>query len=115
LGHLSSLSATVVRRYSQMTLRFPARVLLLACFDAGAVIRSVRVMMALGEREIVTDNAPSTDELLIRAREVLGNVLDDAVRNRSDEALISRRSVIVRLIDDIDVRRAFDEARKAAL
>ena len=64
----------------------------------------------------MSDNAPSADELLIRARSVLIGVLhDDAPPNLSGAALVSRRSVITRLIDDIAVRRAFDKARKAAL
>ena len=59
------------------------------------------------------DNAPSTDELLTRALWVLIGVLNDDAPTGA--ALVSRRSVIARLIDDIDVRCAFDEARKAAL
>ena len=51
----------------------------------------------------MSDNAPSTDELLTRVLALLTPISPE------------RRSVIERLILDIEARQAFDEARKAAL
>ena len=60
----------------------------------------------------MSDNAPSTEELLTRARSVLSSCLSDTP---DDLQKTARRSVIERLIVDIEIRQAFDAARKAAL
>lgn len=54
----------------------------------------------------MSDNAPSADELLTRALALLRSLTPISPE---------RRSVIDRLILDIETRQAFDNARKVAI